>query len=41
MVAAAKRFPNTKYQYNWQGPNSNTFARYILSVGGFGWGALP
>lgn len=41
MIKAAKGFPNTRYTYDWQGPNSNTFARYIVSVGGFIWGAPP
>ena len=41
MINVAIGFSNTTYKYDWQGPNSNTFARYVVGVGGFGWAQPP
>jgi RHS repeat-associated protein len=41
MEKAANAFPKNKITYNWQGPNSNSAARYLGTVGGFSPSAPP
>ncbi len=41
MLQASRNWPDSKYKYVWDELNSNTFARYIMGVGGFSWTKPP